>query len=35
MRSKKLLSKKETGLLIVDIQEKLAAAMKPDVLEVT
>ena len=32
MRSKKLVSKDDTALLVVDIQEKLAAAMPQDIL---
>ena len=35
MRSKKLLSKEKTALLVVDIQEKLAAAMQPEILKAT
>jgi len=33
VRSGKMLSKEKTALLVVDIQEKLAAAMKPEILE--
>ena len=35
MRSKKLVSKDDTALLVVDIQEKLSAAMPQDVLKKT